>query len=86
MSEQLFNKSTRLAIVCPITNSVRDLPFHVDFGDDPDVTGFVMVEQVKSIDFRTRGVRRTGRAADELLPRSCQLSMPVSVEIATTNN
>jgi len=44
MSEQLFNKSTRLAIVCPITSSGQYLPFHADLGDDPDVTGFVMGE------------------------------------------
>ena len=31
------------------------------------LTGFIMVEQVKSIDFRTRRAKRIERAPDELL-------------------
>ncbi len=35
--------------------------------NDPNVTGFVMVEQVKSIDFRGRDAKRIGRASDGVL-------------------
>jgi mRNA interferase MazF len=35
--------------------------------DDPNITGFVMVEQVKSIDFSARKARRIGRASDSVL-------------------
>ena len=31
------------------------------------VTGFIMVEQVKSIDFRSRNVKRLGHAPDPVL-------------------
>jgi PemK-like protein. len=31
------------------------------------VTGFIMVEQVKSIDFRSRKARRLGKASAEML-------------------
>jgi mRNA interferase MazF len=34
---------------------------------NPDVKGFVMVEQVKSIDYRARQARSVGKASDELL-------------------
>jgi mRNA interferase MazF len=34
---------------------------------NPAVAGFVMVEQVKSIDFRARKAKRIGRASDSLL-------------------
>ena len=67
VSNNLFNKHTGLAIVCPITNTRRDFPFHVAVGDDATLTGFVMVEQVKSIDFRARRVRRLGRATHAVL-------------------
>jgi mRNA interferase MazF len=56
VSNDLFNKHTGLAIVCPITNTRRDYPFHVAVPANKNVTGFVMVEQVKSIDFRARRV------------------------------
>jgi mRNA interferase MazF len=35
--------------------------------NDPNVTGFVMVEQVKSINFRARKADRIGRASDSVL-------------------
>ena len=35
--------------------------------ENPDVTGFVMVEQVKSIDFRTRKAKRIGKASTGIL-------------------
>ena len=67
VSNDLFNKHTGLAIVCPLTNTDRRFPFHIAITDNPGVTGFVMVEQVKSIDFRARSVKHIGRASDGLL-------------------
>ena len=67
VSNTLFNKHTGLAIVCPLTNTDRSFPFHVAVVNDPNVTGFVMVEQVKSIDFRARKAHRIGRASDSVL-------------------
>ena len=67
VSNFLFNRHTGLAIVCPFTNTERSFPFHVAVVNDPNVTGFVMVEQVKSIDFRTRKAKRIGRASDPVL-------------------
>lgn len=57
ISNDLFNQRTGLAIVCPITNTKRDIPFHVALPQESTVTGFVMVEQVKAIDFRARQAR-----------------------------
>jgi mRNA interferase MazF len=67
VSNTLFNKHTGLAIVCPLTNTDRGFPFHVAVAKDPNVTGFVMVEQVKSIDFRARDAKRIGKASDRVL-------------------
>ena len=67
VSNSLFNRHTGLAIVCPLTRTERNFPFHVAVLDDPNITGFVMVEQVKSIDFSARKARRIGRASDSVL-------------------
>lgn len=67
VSKRPFNRGTGLAIVCPLTNTDRRFPFHVPVAEEGNVTGFVMVEQVKSIDFRSRRARRIGRAGDGLL-------------------
>ncbi len=67
VSNTLFNDQTGLAIVCPLTTKDRGYPFHVAVANGPDITGFVMVEQVKSIDYRARKTKFIGRASDEVL-------------------
>ncbi len=67
LSKDAFNRGTGLAIVCPVTNRHRGFPFHVAVPKGSGLTGFVMVEQVKAIDFRARGARRIKRAPDDLL-------------------
>jgi mRNA interferase MazF len=67
ISHDLFNKHTGLAIVCPITTAQRGFPFHVALVGCPQVTGFVMVEQVKSIDFRARSARRIAQSPPPVL-------------------
>ncbi len=67
LSKDLFNRSTGLAIVCPLTNTERGFPFHVPVPENSRLTGSIMVEQVKSVDFRTRRAKRIERASDELL-------------------
>ena len=59
--------STGLAIVCPLTNTERGFPFYVPVPENSSLKGFIMVEQVKSVDFRTRRAKRIKRASDELL-------------------
>jgi mRNA interferase MazF len=44
VSKNQFNRSTGLAIVCPVTNIERDFPFHVPIPKDSKLTGFIMVE------------------------------------------
>lgn len=67
ISNDLFNKHTGLCIACPVTNTRRDYPFHVSIPDGHEVSGVVMVEQVKSIDFRARDVKRIGTAPGPVL-------------------
>ena len=67
VSKDLFNRSTGLAMVCPVTNRDRSFPFHVPIPEESEVTGFIMVEQVKSVNFRTRRAKRIEQASNELL-------------------
>jgi mRNA interferase MazF len=67
VSNTLFNQQTGLVIVCPLTTTDRGYPFHVAVTKNPNVTGFVMVEQAKSIDYRARQAKSIGKASDDLL-------------------
>ena len=67
VSKEIFNQATGLAISCPITNTDREVPFHVPLAGRSSLTGFVMCEQVKSLDFRSRHMKRIESAPKELL-------------------
>src|SRR6202158_5400787 len=62
ISNHLFNQATGLAIACPLTNTDRKIPFHLPVPTTSSLTGFVMVEQVKSIDYRARNASFVGKA------------------------
>jgi len=51
----LFNKTTQMPVVCPITNTKRAFPFHVALDERTITTGVVQCEQVKTIDIDERG-------------------------------
>jgi len=62
VSNDLFNKHTGLAMVCPVTSMRRGYPFHVEMPEGQRVTGFIVVEQVRSIDYRARQAKHIARA------------------------
>lgn len=67
ISNRLFNQATGMTIVCPITNTNRGIPFHVKVSAESSLTGFIMVEQVKSIDYKSRQVKFLEKASDDVL-------------------
>jgi mRNA interferase MazF len=67
VSNTPFNELTGLVIVCPLTSTERDSRLHVAVTDNPEIHGFVMVEQVKSIDYTNRRVKAISKASQSLL-------------------
>lgn len=67
ISKDAFNKGTGLAICCPITNTDRGVPFHVPISGRTSLTGFVMCEQLESLDYRSRRMKLIARAPQAVL-------------------
>lgn len=67
ISNTLFNQHTGLALVCPVTNTNRNFPFHVEVQESSSLSGFIMVEQVKSVDFNQRKIKFIEKAPIETL-------------------
>ncbi len=67
VSNTLFNTRTQLAMVCPITNTFRNFPFHVKVPSDSSLTGYIMVEQIKSVDYDSRQMQFLEKASDWVL-------------------
>ena len=56
ISNKIFNQHLGLAFACPITKTKRDFPFHVEVQSE-NITGFIMAEQMKSIDYNSRSIK-----------------------------
>ncbi len=54
LSPQAYNGKVGLAILCPITNQSKGYPFEVALPKAADVTGVILSDQVKSLDWRVR--------------------------------
>ncbi len=66
VSNDLFNQHTGLAVVCPVTHTNRNIPFHVSI-EGCGITGYVMVEQMKSIDYGSRGMKFVEKAPAKII-------------------
>ena len=66
ISNEVFNKHVGLAITCPITNTDRNFPFHIEVNSNK-LTGFIMTEQIKSIDYKVRKVKYVERVSDDVM-------------------
>lgn len=64
MSADVYNDRIGLAIVCPITNQKKGYPFEVDIPAGVGVTGVVMADQAKSVDWQGRGATFRCRMPD----------------------
>ena len=54
LSPAAYNAKVGLAILCPITNQVKGYPFEVVIPAGAGVTGAILSDQVKNLDWRVR--------------------------------
>ena len=54
LSPASYNGKVGLAILCPITNQIKGYPFEVILPSGLIVTGAILSDQVKSLDWRAR--------------------------------
>ena len=54
ISPNVYNRKVGLIIVCPITTKVKNYPFEVKIPDGLAISGVVLADQVKSLDYQTR--------------------------------
>ena len=65
LSPGAYNRRAGLALFCPITRQVKGYPFEVALPAGLDLTGVILSDQVKSLDWRGRNAA----AAATLPPR-----------------
>ena len=56
ISPAAYNGKVGLALLCPITNQIKGYPFEVNLPTGLAVTGTILSDQVKSLDWQARKV------------------------------
>ncbi len=67
ISNETYNDYTKIAIVCPITNTNRNIPIHVKLDDRTTTKGVIMCEQMKALDINTRGFKELEHLPKDIL-------------------
>ena len=70
ISPAAYNDKVSLAILCPITKQIKDYPYEVTIPQGLRVSGAVLSDQVKSLDWKVRNA--------EFI---CQLPVDVAKEV-----
>ncbi|MCL6613138.1 MAG: endoribonuclease MazF [Firmicutes bacterium] len=60
LSPGAYNRRVGLALFCPVTSQVKGYPFEVQIPAELPVSGVILADQVKSLDWRIRKVERIG--------------------------
>jgi mRNA interferase MazF len=78
-SNNTFNQFTKMAIVCPITNTNKGFPLHVPLDERTRTTGVIMCEQAKSLDILARKASLIEKAPQDIVKEVTDILM-VSIE------
>jgi mRNA interferase MazF len=77
LSPAAYNGRVGLALLCPITGQAKGYPFEVAIPDGLAVTGVVLADHVKSLDWRARKATRicavTGEVVAQVVSRLSEL-------------
>lgn len=67
VSNYTYNRFTKLAIVCPITNTNRKFPLHILLDERTETTGVIMCEQAKALDISARNASYFEKAPIDII-------------------
>jgi mRNA interferase MazF len=67
ISPKAYNAKVGLALFCPITSSVKGYPFEVLLPEKLKVSGAILSDQIKSLDWRVRKAKRLARAPKSVM-------------------
>jgi len=67
LSPKAFNDATGFAVICPITNQVKGYPFEVALPPGLAISGVILTDQVKSLDWRARNFQVRDQVPQEVV-------------------
>jgi mRNA interferase MazF len=73
VSNEVFNNFSNLAIVCPITNTIKNYPFHIKLDERTKTTGVILCEQARTLDIKARNYEFIELIPDDILVEAADI-------------
>lgn len=67
LSPRSYNERAGLALACPVTSHVKGYPFEVRLPEDGVITGAILTDHVRSLDWRQRDAEFVAVAGEATL-------------------
>jgi mRNA interferase MazF len=67
LSPRAYNARARLAIACPITSHIKGYPFEVSLPPGDKISGAVLADHVKNLDWQARRVVFEAKAPTQIV-------------------
>lgn len=64
ISTNVFNDNTKMVMVCPISSNTKEFPTHYLLEDTKKISGSVLCEHIRSVDYEDRKLKYIEKASD----------------------
>ena len=75
LSNDILNHHSSLALVCPITNTNKKHPFHIELDGRTQTTGVILCDQVKMWDVGARNAQLKEKCPEDIWTEAKELIM-----------
>lgn len=73
VSNNLFNRFSSLTMVCPITPTDRNHPFHIRLDARTKTDGVILCDQVRALDLKSRKASFEEKAPEDIVAEAVDL-------------
>lgn len=81
VSQTQFNQKMGFVFVCPISNTQRKNPFYISIPEGEAVTGVIMTDQLRSLDYRARQASFLGDCPKDVFEEVLRRIKPILFEV-----
>jgi mRNA interferase MazF len=80
LSPEGYNRKTSLFLACPVTSQVKGYPFEVALPAGLSVSGVILADQIKSLDWKERKAQFAARTPGDVIEEVVALILPLISE------
>lgn len=77
LSPEAYNRKTNLFLACPVTSQIKGYPFEVPLPEGLPISGVILADQIKSLDWKVRKAEFAARTAAGVIENVVALILPL---------